>query len=478
MTEYTNAMVCLLGGLLLVGGCMVGPDYEVPQTPVDPNQGYVWLPAGWTGADDPNAALRWWESLGDATINEVVEDVLANNMDLRRAAANMERAEAVMQQVYGLRLPQVDYSLNASRARQGFDVSFFPGGDFVSFYSTSFDHGFSVSYVTDLFGRLKRSHRAAIRDLQATEADRVALAHGIVAMAIDLRVQVSTAQKLLQISNARIETWERSVQVIERRYEGGLGSPVDLYLAKERLADSRAAKSQSQEVLALALNALDVMRGRMPQGRMPEANSLPTLPPLTPVPMGLPAGLLERRPDVIAAERRVAAATERIGEAVAERYPDLTIGLGLGASANDLDKLLDWQYRTLQAAAQLTAPLFSGGRLKANVRRARAEAEISIQDYVSAVLTAVREVENTLVKGQTFTEQLTHYVDQLRQSTEAERLSTDRYVRGVDAILVVLEAERRRRTAEYQIAVTEGGLWRNRISLYLSLGGEWGLSGY
>jgi len=468
----------LAGGMIFLGGCMVGPDYEVPETPLDPNHAYVWLPEGWSDANDPNAAHRWWETLGDPFINEIVEDVLANNIDLRRAAANLERAEATLQQVYGLRLPEVGYSLNASRSRQGFDAAFFPGGDFVSFYSTGFDQSISVSYVTDLFGRLKRSHRAAIRDLQATEADRVALAHSMVALAIDLRVQIATAQKLLQISNARIETWERSVQVIERRYEGGLGSPVDLYLAKERLADSRAAKSQSQEVLAIAMNALDVMRGRPPQGRNTVAETLPTLPPLTPVPMGMPAGLLQRRPDVIAAERRVAAATERIGAAVAQRYPDLTIGLGFGSSSNEIEKLLDWKYRTLLAAAQLTAPLFSGGRLKAGVRRARAEAEISIQDYVSAVLTAVQEVENTLVKGQTFTEQLTHYMDQLRQSTEAERLSTDRYVRGVDAILVVLEAERRRRTAEYQIAVTEGGLWRNRISLYLSLGGDWGLTGY
>jgi outer membrane protein TolC len=251
---------------------------------------------------------------------------------------------------------------------------------------------------------------------------------------------------------------------------------VDLYLAKERLAESRASRSLSEETLAIAKNALDVMRGRPPEGPVQVTESLPNLPPLRAIPVGVPSHLLLRRPDVRAAELRVAAATERIGEATAQRYPDLTLGLGFGYNSNEFEKLLDWKYRTLRAAAQFTAPIFAGGRLKAGVRAARAGAEMAVQDYVAMVLKAVREVEDNLVKGQTYTEQLTHYMDQLAQATEAERLSTDRYTRGVDAILVVLEAERRRRQAEYLIATTEGGLWRNRIALYLSLGGDWGMT--
>ncbi|MFC1760519.1 TolC family protein, partial [Planctomycetota bacterium] len=331
--------LCLLGGL---SGCMVGPDYERPLTPVDPNQNhrYTWLPEGWTDANDPNAMQQWWTTLGDATINELVQDVLTHNTDLRRAAANMRQAEAVLRQVHGLRWPQVGYGAQAGRSRTGMDLSFLPGGGFTSFYSNSFTHGFNVSYVLDLFGRLKRSQRAAVRDLQAIEADREALAHALVALAIDLRVQIATAQKLLRISEARIVTWERSVEVIERRYEGGLGSPVDLYLAKESLADSRAARSLSWQLIIINKHALDVMRGRPPQGREEIEDTLPALPPLDPIPLGLPSHLLSRRPDVRAAELRVAAATERIGERTAERYPDLTLGLGFGFGSNDYEKLL------------------------------------------------------------------------------------------------------------------------------------------
>jgi outer membrane protein TolC len=217
------------------------------------------------------------------------------------------------------------------------------------------------------------------------------------------------------------------------------------------------------------------MCGQLPQGRVTLDRTLSALPPLDAVPVGLPAQLLRRRPDVYAAECRVAAATERIGVSMADRYPDLALNAGLGFNSNEFEKLLDWKYRTLLAAAQVSAPIFNAGRLRAGVQAAEAAAQEATQRYVGTVLKAVQEVEDALAREQTLTEQLAYIKDQFQWAGEAERLSRDRYARGVDTILVVLESERQRRLAETQVALAEGDLWRNRVALFLALGGDWGL---
>ncbi len=462
-------------GTVALGGCMVGPDYRRTESAAEQADTYQWIPPGWVDTNDPCAPGRWWETFHDPVIDEIVTEVLAHNTDLHAAIAARQRAEAIVRQAYGLRWPEVTYGAEASRSRVGFDASFFPGADFVSFYSSGYNHGLNVTYVTDIFGRLQRTHRAALQDLQANKADQQALAHGIVAGAIDLRIQIATAQKTLGISDATIDSWVQSVAVIEQRYEGGLVSPVDVYLVKERLAEARASKSRSEEAIILLKHALDVMRGQIPQGRVTLDRTLSALPPLDTVPVGLPAHLLRRRPDVCAAEWRVAAATERIGVSMAERYPDLVLNTGFGYSSNEFEKLLEWKYRTLLAAAQVSAPIFNAGRLRAGVQAAEAAAQEATQRYVGTVLQAVGEVEDALAREQTLTVQLGHIKEQLQLASEAERLSRDRYARGVDTILVVLESERQRRLAEIQVALAEGDLWRNRVALFLALGGDWGL---
>jgi len=458
---------------------MLGPEYKRPRTVAEPNAYYQWLPVGWTEANEPNGPSQWWRSFHDPVTDGLVDKALKNNTDLKAAIAGVERSVALAAQAHGIRLPDVSYDAGRTRNKMSFvlpDIST-PLGDFggrMTSLSTTYSQQITVSYILDLFGRLKRSERAAVRDLLATEADAKALVHAIVAQVVRTRVQIAMQQRLLRIADATIASWERSLEVTRQRYEGGLVGPLDVRMIKQNLEAAKAQRIALEQNLALMSHALDVLCGQRPGRGEGVTQGLPDMPPLTPVPAGLPAALLDRRPDVQASELRLAAATERVGVNIAQMYPDLTLTGSAGFMSDQMRDVVNTDFSTYTAVMGLVAPIYKGGQLRAAVRAAKATTEEAAQRYAGTVLTALREVEDALVKHQTLLQQIEQLERRLESAQESERLAKDRYTQGAEPILVVLETQRSRQAAENELALAQGQLWLTRIEIHLALGGDWG----
>jgi len=465
----------LVGALaaLALSGCMVGPQYSRPVTVADSN-----VPFANAGEhdQDPNNLRQidaWWHSFGDQTTAELVREALENNYDLKAAAARVLQAQAAFRENAGRRLPDVSYGLSRDRSKRSFNLGGFAGGGRFSVMSTTWEQAFSINYLLDLFGRLRRTERAAWDDLLAVEANRQAVTNALVSAVIKARIDIATLQRRLAIETANIESRRRTLEIVERRYRRGLIGPVDVRLARENLAASQAVIPVLELSLATAQHALDVLLARRPGYSHAMPATLPELPELEPVPIGLPASLLDRRPDVKAAEYALMAASERIGVSIAQLFPDLTLTARWGRSADRWRDIWKDETEVYSAFFNLAQPIFSGGRLRANVDAAKARYSEAEAVYTNTVLIALKEVEDALVSDKLLRQQLHHLRVRLEEARAAEKLSMERYQRGIETILTVLESERRRRIAENELTVLKGQIWTTRVNIVLALGGYW-----
>jgi len=457
---------------------MVGPKYSRPETTADVATGYVRPGKHSEDVNDLEVIDRWWERFGDPITAELVRQTLENNYDLKAAAARVLQAQASLAEAGGRLWPDVSYSLNRDRSKRSFNLGGGPfGGGRFSILTETWTQNISVAYVVDLFGKLRRLERAAWVDLLAVEANEQALINSIIATVIRARVDIATVQKRLAIAQANTESRRSTLEIVERRYSKGLVGPVDVRLARENLEASKALEPNIELSLLTAHNALDVLLARQPGASEHLPETLADLPYLQPFSIGVPALLLDRRPDVKAAEFALRAANERIGVSIAQLYPDLMLTATYGASADRWRDIWEHFAETYSLLFSMAQPIFKGGQLRAQIDAARARYEELAANYAGVVLTAMREVEDALVSEQMLQTQLEHVQRQFMEAKAAEELSRQRYQRGVESILAVLESERRRRIAEEQLTILKGQIWTTRVNLYLALGGDWDVQG-
>jgi len=470
MTSPRRSVLTSLVVTALVAGsaaCTLGPEPERPATAADVGEAYAYA------ADDAPLDLPevspWWRSFGDRTTVELVELALADNTDLRVAAARVLEAEAGLERAGGARLPQLGYGVSASEQKNSFVL---PEAGRLNIESTTYSYDLNVAWQADLFGRLKRTQQSQWALLLAEEAAQEAVVHAVVASVVRARVAVATAAWALDINQEITASWEATTRTVERRYRAGIAGAVELHLARENLASSRASEAVIAGQLEQARLALDVLVGRRPGSAEMLPETLPQLPSLEPVPVGLPIALLDRRPDLRQAEMQLAAATYGVGAALANLYPDLSISGSIGENGdriNDLD-LSNFVYNIV---GNLTGPLFTGGQRRADVDAARARAEQAAAAYAGAVLNALREVEDALVMGEATLTSFELTSERVGEARAADRVAKERYQRGVEGLLTVLETERRLRLAEQAIITSTSDVWNARIDLHLALGGDW-----
>ncbi len=455
--------------LFWLSGCTLGPDPARPVTAADAADTYVYAKAQ-ESIDSPSVTA-WWRTFGDPTTVELVELALQNNTDLQAAAARVLEAEAALHRARGARLPQVGVGASATDQRFSFVL---PEVGRRTIDSTTYSYNFNVSWQADLLGRLKRTQQANWASLMAQEEAQEALVHTVVSLVVRSRVLVATAERALEITRQITKSWESTTNTVERRYRAGLAGAVELHLARENLAAVRASEAVIAGQLDQARLALDVVVGRRPGSSDPLPDTLPELPSLEPVPLGLPASLLDRRPDLRQAEMQLAAATYGAGAAIANLYPDLSLTGSIGASADKINDLTLDDGLVYNAVANLVGPIFSGGQRRADVDAAKARVEQATALYAGAVLTALREVEDALVLGESTTLNWEFSDLRVSEARAADRLAKQRYQRGVETLLTVLETERRLRLAEQAIITATADVWNARIDLFLALGGDWG----
>lgn len=471
-TIYCCLFIAGLGAF--IEGCMVGPEYSRPETAADAAAGYVRRGEHSEDVNDLEMIDRWWQGFGDKTTANLVREVLTNNYDLKAAAARVLQAQAALAEVRGRQWPDVSYSLGRDRSKRSFNLGAGPfGGGRFSVMSTTWSQDISVAYIVDLFGKLRRAERAAWADMLAAEAGEQALINSVIATVVRARVDIAIIQRRLAIAKANTESRRRTLEIVERRYRQGLVGPLDVRLARENLEAAKALEPGIELSLATAHHALDVLLARQPGTSAYLPQTLPDLPDLEPVPVGLPASLLDRRPDVKAAEFSLRAANERIGVGIAQLFPDLTLMASYGASADRWRDIWEHYAETYSAIVGLAQPIFKAGQLRAQIDAAKARYAELAANYANTVLTAMREAEDALVTDQMLQTQFMHAERQFKEAAAAENLSRQRYQRGVEGILAVLESERRRRIAEEQLTILKGQMWTTRVNLYLALGGDW-----
>ena len=476
MKKRLVCICCLFFALACgtIGGCMVGPNYSRPETAADTSDGYFHAGTHNEDVNDFADVDRWWERFGDPTTVLLVREALENNYNLKAAAARVLQAQASLAETHGRRLPDISYNLNRDRSKRSFNLGSGPFAGRFIVMSTTWSQDISVAYILDLFGKLRRSERAAWAEMLAAQANGQALLNSIIATVINARVNIATIGRRLAIARSNTESRQRTLEIVERRYEHGLVGPVDIRLSRENLAASKALEPVIELSLITAHHALDVLLAHRPGSSDELPQTLSDLPDLGPVPIGLPASLLDRRPDVRAAEFSLRAANERIGVSIAQLYPDLTLTGNYGFSADTIEDIFQQDETEIYAAIfKLAQPIFKGGQLRAQIDATEARYAELAANYAGTVLTAMREVEDALVTEQMLQTQLKYARVQFREASAAESLSRQRYQRGVEGILTVLVSERRRRMSEEELTILKGQLWTTRVNLFLALGGDW-----
>lgn len=482
MGLFLRFIPAIAAGVLVLGGCTVGPDYERPVTAAQ-GEGFY---NDWSNATDPNLTAnvgQWWANLGDPCLPSLVREALEQNRNLRQAAANVARSRAFFEAARGQRLPNIEYKAGRDRRQTSTAVdsgpfgALFGGGSQahrrVNSISTEYSQDISIRYVADVFGRLRREEAASLDELAGTQASLEALRQTIIAQVVLARIEMTTAKRLLDLNTRNIESWKQTLSVVERRYEAGVANSLDVYRARENLAAVEAAQPGFSRRLELAGQSMDVLLGRRPGSGEFGDQSFPMDARLSAVPAGLPAALLDRRPDLRAAEYELMAATERVGVSLAALYPDLTLTASGGFRSEVIERIGNTEGLVYSFVMGISAPIWQGGTLRARVRASEAQVRAAAAGYEQAVLEALGEVENALVSEQSYGKQLEALYVRLEQARQAEALARQRYSQGVERILEVLDTERRRRQAENELVSTQSQVWVSRVNLYLALGGDW-----
>lgn len=480
MTKRTlTRLPLLLASLLVLAGCSLAPAYQRPAvaTPTtfkeaDPEAAARWKTAA--PSEDQHRG-EWWTVFADDTLNALEAEALAANQDLAAAVARLAQARALEGTARAERLPQIDAGFGPSRQRpspaaQGLAV------DADTSPSTLWRAQATIGYEVDLFGRVASAVDAAGADREQREAllRSVQLAlQADVAQAYFLLRELDAEQALF---GATVRLREEALHLLQRRFEAGDIGELDVARARTELAAAQAEAHGIARRRAAAEHALAILLGKPPAAF--DFTPQPLTRVAVEVPPGLPSALLERRPDIAAAERAMAAANARIGIARAAFFPRLTLTGALGYESAELDDLFRWSSRSFLlgplAGTVLSLPIFDGGRRDAELARSRAAYEEDVARYRQTVLEAFREVEDGLSALRTLAAQSRAQDEALSAAERAARLSQLQYREGATSYFEVIDADRsvlQQRRAAVQL---DGERARAAVALIRALGGGWG----
>jgi NodT family efflux transporter outer membrane factor (OMF) lipoprotein len=460
------AIVPALACGLLAMACATAPP-PVPALPEAPDH---WAAAAEHG--DVLAAPDWWSGFEDPELTRLITTALEANRDLAAAAARVEAAAAQARIAGADLLPQVGATLDRVRSKRNFIGFPIPGseGSVLSTTTTTYTAGLNVSWEVDLWGRLRAGDAAAAAGFAAAEAELAAARLSLAAQTA--KAWFGLVEADLQTALARTTVARRKLtrEQIERRYAAGVRGPLDLRLARSSETAAEALLAQRRRQRDAASRRLDLLLSRYPDGE--SANTAAALPPLPPPPpAGLPSELVSRRPDLLALDRRLAAAGFRVSQARAALYPALRLTGTTGRSSAELDDLLDSDFSVWSLAANLLQPIFQGGRLRAGVELGEARYQEASHLYAQSVLRAFSEVETALTAERLLRQQTTALEATATEAAAAERLAQDRYGRGVGDYLAVLAAQVRALDAAGQLLSARRALLDTRVDLHLALGG-------
>lgn len=416
----------------------------------------------------------WLADMDDPALSALVEEALANNFDLQATAARLQRAEADAAMAGANAWPQVNAGFGGSRRKNNLSGTGLGGlglGN-TSYQSDNYNLAFDLSWELDIWGKVRDGASAALADAQAAAATLQGARLSLAAQTGKAWYNAVEAQLQVELAQETFDSFSQTAEVIQRRFERGVSPALDLRLARAQAAMAGANLELRLQSRDVAVRSLEVLLGRYPANELELAQNLPTVN--TPVPAGLPSELLERRPDLIVAERNLAASGKRVSEARKAMLPSISLTGSYGYSSAQLGELLSGSFSVWSLAGNAVQPIFQGRKISANIERTKAIAVQSLAEYGQTALDAFAEVENALQSEAYLVRQVQAFQAAAHENTGAENSAWSSYQRGLTDIITVLESQRRAFTSKSDLLATRNQRLQNRINLYLALGGNFG----
>jgi multidrug efflux system outer membrane protein len=453
---------------LLVSGCAVGPDYKRPDVEAPES-----FRDGEPLAEQASLAdLPWWEVFKDPVLHELVSTALANNYDARIAIARIDQARAIAGQANAQYFPQVNYGGAVGHGRnEAFGNPFANGGQ----TQTSAVVSVNAAWELDLWGRIRRLNEAAQAQLLAAEENRRGVMLSLVSEVATAYFELLELDLQLEIAKRTGDSFTESFRLFSRRYSGGLGSKLDVARAEADLATVLAQIPELERQIAIKENQIDVLLGRNPTPVQRSARLVDQeLPPA--VPAGVPSQLLERRPDVRAAEALLRSANASVGVAQADYFPKITLTGFLGGVSPDVNNFFSGSSGAWGVGANALGPLFHGGALDAQLAQAKANWDEARLQYQKVVLLAFQDVSNALVTRTRLVAIREQQERAVRANSDSVTLALQRYNAGKASYFEVLQAQDLLFPSENALAFTILNERLTVVALYQALGGGWNLT--
>ncbi len=477
LASTARSYMGLLALSLLLSGCAIGPDYQRPQLTTPEQFKQI---AGWTAAVPSDALERgaWWELYGDAELSGLVGRLNLSNQNLAASEAQYRQARALVRGARAAFYPSLSSSAGVTRAGQGGGDStlrtadgFSVGGSNAASISKSYDLSLNAAWELDIWGKLRRSLESSRAGFAASAADLTALKLSLQAELVQTYLQLRVLDDQQRLLDATVAAYARSLRLSENQYNAGIVPKSDVSQALTQLRSTEAQAIDLKWQRAQLEHAIAVLIG-VPPSELSIAvrEQLPTLPT---IPVALPSQLLERRPDVAAAERRVIAANAEIGVAEAAWYPDLTLSATGGYRGSSFADWVSLPNRFWSLGPQLALSLFDGGARRAELERSEAAYDQTVAQYRQAVLDSFREVEDYLVQLRVLEQEAVYQQQALDAARESLRLIENQYRAGTVDFNSVVNVQATALTNERSNLTLLGSRLTASVQLIAALGGGW-----
>lgn len=453
---------------LTLSGCSLVPEYQQPASPVADSwpQGLAY-----DAADTSEAGVRppaWEDFFQSPELKQLIHLALDNNRDLRQAILNVDAYRALHRIQRSELLPSVGVDGSGNRQRLPGDLS--PTGE--SGISSQYSLTLGTSWELDLFGRIRSLEGAALERYLATEQAQHAVQLALVSDVASAWLTWNADHALLELTQATLDSYRESLDMIEDSHAGGIASALDVRQARSLVEQARVQLELYTRQVAQDRNALGLLVGTAIPSELLLSNKLDG-DLLASLPSGLPADVLQYRPDIRAAEHRLRAANADIGAARAAFFPNIRLTAGAGTASSDLDGLFDGGSGTWSFIPQINLPIFTAGRLKANLEYSEIQRDINVAAYEQSIQNAFREVADGLAAQGTYVAQVQAQTDLVTATREYYDLAQQRYDEGVDNYLIVLDARRELFAARQALLSYQLQHLNSEVALYRALGGGW-----
>ncbi len=465
----SKSLVSIAVAAAILSGCSLIPDYKQPAAPVPAQypQGQAYSP---TQAASMAAAEQGWQQFfHDQALQQLIQESLVNNRDLKVAILNVQAYQAQYRIQRADLFPAVSANATGTRARTPADLSatgkVAVGGEYTANLGIS-------SYELDLWGRVRSLSQQALETYLSSEEARRSTQISLVASVANAYYTWQADQNLLKLTEDTLKAYEESYRLTSRSSEVGVSSALDLAQARTSVETARVSLSKYQRQVAQDENALVLLLG----GPLPTALAKPK--PLdgdllTEVPAGLPSDLLQRRPDILEAEHALKAANANIGAARAAFFPSITLTASAGSASSELGNLFKGGQGAWTFAPSINLPIFNAGSLRASLDYAKIQKDINVANYEKSIQTAFQEVSDGLAARKTYKEQLQAQKDLVQANQDYYRLAERRYRIGVDSNLTFLDAQRSLFSAQQSAISDRLSQLTSEVNLYKALGGGW-----